>query len=55
MITFLVDGPANHSGAGVWIAAQRWTPCTFVVVCNGVYHALKQTTVLICVLKIFPA
>jgi benzoylformate decarboxylase len=36
------DGSANYSITGLWTAAQLKLPCTFVIVRNGVYQALKD-------------
>jgi TPP-dependent trihydroxycyclohexane-1,2-dione (THcHDO) dehydratase len=36
------DRSANYSITGLWTAAQQKVPCTFVIVRNGVYQALKD-------------
>ena len=42
VIALVGDGSANYSITGVWTAAQQNVPCTFVIVRNGVYQALKD-------------
>jgi benzoylformate decarboxylase len=42
VIALLGDGSANYSITGLWTAAQQNVPCTFVIVRNGVYQALKD-------------
>jgi benzoylformate decarboxylase len=42
VIALVGDGSANYSITGLWTAAQQNVPCTFVIVCNGAYQALKD-------------
>jgi benzoylformate decarboxylase len=42
VIALVGDGSANYSITGLWTAAQQNVPCTFVIVRNGVYQALKD-------------
>ena len=42
VIALVGDGSANYSVTGLWTAAQHKLPCTFVIVRNGVYEALKD-------------
>ena len=42
VIALVGDGSANYSITGLWTAAQLKLPCTFVIVRNGVYQALKD-------------
>jgi benzoylformate decarboxylase len=42
VIALVGDGSANYSITGLWTAAQQKVPCTFVIVRNGVYQALKD-------------
>jgi benzoylformate decarboxylase len=42
VIALVGDGSANYSITGLWTAAQQNVPCTFVIVRNGVYEALKD-------------
>jgi benzoylformate decarboxylase len=42
VIALVGDGSANYSITALWTAAQLNTPCTFVIVRNGVYQALKD-------------
>lgn len=42
VIALVGDGSANYSITGLWTAAQQDVPCTFVIVRNGVYEALKD-------------
>jgi benzoylformate decarboxylase len=42
VIALVGDGSANYSVTGLWTAAQLKLPCTFVIVRNGVYEALKD-------------
>jgi len=42
VIALLGDGSANYSITGLWTAAQQNVPCTFVIIRNGVYQALKD-------------
>ena len=42
MIALVGDGSANYNITGLWTAAQQKVPCTFVIVRNGVYQALKD-------------
>jgi benzoylformate decarboxylase len=42
VIALVGDGSANYSITGLWSAAQLKLPCTFVIVRNGVYQALKD-------------
>jgi benzoylformate decarboxylase len=42
IIALVGDGSANYSITGLWTAAQLNLPCTFVIVRNGVYQALKD-------------
>jgi benzoylformate decarboxylase len=42
VIALVGDGSANYSITGLWTAAQQKVPCTFVIVRNGVYEALKD-------------
>ena len=41
-VALIGDGSANYSITGLWTAAQLKLPCTFVIVRNGVYEALKD-------------
>jgi len=41
-IALVGDGSAHYSITGLWNAAQLGVPCTFVIVRNGVYQALKD-------------
>jgi benzoylformate decarboxylase len=42
VVALVGDGSANYSITGLWTAAQLKLPCTFVIVRNGVYEALKD-------------
>ena len=42
VVALIGDGSANYSITGLWTAAQQNVPCTFVIVRNGVYEALKD-------------
>jgi benzoylformate decarboxylase len=42
VIALIGDGSANYSITGLRTAAQQKVPCTFVIVRNGVYEALKD-------------
>jgi benzoylformate decarboxylase len=42
VIALVGDGSANYSITGLWTAAQQNVPCTFVIVRNGVYEALRD-------------
>jgi len=42
VVALIGDGSANYSITGLWTAAQHKLPCTFVIVRNGVYEALKD-------------
>lgn len=42
VVALVGDGSANYSITGLWTAAQHGLPCTFVIVRNGVYEALKD-------------
>lgn len=42
VVALVGDGSANYSITGLWTAAQHNLPCTFVIVRNGVYEALKD-------------
>jgi len=42
VIALVGDGSANYCITGLWTAAQQKVPCTFVIVRNGVYEALKD-------------
>jgi benzoylformate decarboxylase len=42
VVALIGDGSANYSITGLWTAAQQKLPCTFVIVRNGVYEALKD-------------
>lgn len=42
VVALIGDGSANYSITGLWTAAQLKLPCTFVIVRNGVYEALKD-------------
>jgi len=42
VVALVGDGSANYSITGLWTAAQHKLPCTFVIVRNGVYEALKD-------------
>jgi benzoylformate decarboxylase len=42
VVALIGDGSANYSITGLWTAAQHNLPCTFVIVRNGVYEALKD-------------
>lgn len=42
VIALVGDGSANYNITGLWTAAQQNVPCTFVIVRNGVYQALKD-------------
>jgi benzoylformate decarboxylase len=42
VIALVGDCSANYSITGLWTAAQQNVPCTFVMVRNGVYQALKD-------------
>jgi benzoylformate decarboxylase len=42
IVALVGDGSANYSITGLWTAAQQKVPCTFVIVRNGVYQALKD-------------
>src|SRR5580658_3639260 len=42
VIALVGDGSANYSITGLWTAAQQNVQCTFVIVRNGVYQALKD-------------
>lgn len=42
VVALVGDGSANYSVAGLWTAAQQNLSCTFVIVRNGVYEALKD-------------
>jgi len=42
VVALIGDGSANYSITGLWTAAQHELPCTFVIVRNGVYEALKD-------------
>ena len=42
VIALVGDGSANYSITGLWTAAQQKVPCTFVIVRNGIYQALKD-------------
>jgi benzoylformate decarboxylase len=42
VIALVGDGSANYSITGLWTAAQLKLPCTFVIVRNRVYQALKD-------------
>ena len=42
VIALVGDGSANYNITGLWTAAQQKVPCTFVIVRNGVYQALKD-------------
>jgi benzoylformate decarboxylase len=42
VIALVGDGSANYSITGLWTAAQQNVPCTFVIIRNGVYQALKD-------------
>ena len=42
VIALVGDGSANYCITGLWTAAQQKVRCTFVIVRNGVYEALKD-------------
>ena len=42
VVALVGDGSTNYSITGLWTAAQHKLPCTFVIVRNGVYEALKD-------------
>ncbi len=42
VVALVGDGSANYAITGLWTAAQHNLPCTFVIVRNGVYEALKD-------------
>jgi benzoylformate decarboxylase len=42
VVALVGDGSANYSITALWTAAQQKVPCTFVIVRNGVYQALKD-------------
>ena len=42
IVALIGDGSANYSITGLWTAAQLKLPCTFVIVRNCVYEALKD-------------
>jgi benzoylformate decarboxylase len=42
IVALVGDGSANYSITGLWTAAQQKVPCTFVILRNGVYQALKD-------------
>ncbi|HMK22092.1 MAG TPA: benzoylformate decarboxylase [Terriglobales bacterium] len=42
VVALVGDGSANYSISGLWTAAQLKLPCTFVIVRNGIYQALKD-------------
>ncbi len=42
VIALLGDGSDNYTVTGLWTATQQNVPCTFVIIRNGVYEALKD-------------
>ena len=42
VVAIVGDGSAHYSITGLWTAAQHRVPCTFLIIRNGVYEALKD-------------